>query len=306
MPKELEGKEKGNLVKKILVTGASGELGRKTLLKLLKRIPATQLAGLVRDPAKAKDLAALGIELRQGDYLEPSSLTQAFTDVEKLMLTATHAFTDRKTAHANVIDAAVHTGVQHLVYMPIIRKEHSNFKMKEVTEEDIFTEQKLLSSGLTYTLAYHPPFLDVLGFYIGMKAHETGVRVPAGNGRFAAASRDDLAEAHAAILSEGGHENRTYLLNGDPAVSFSEIAAILSEIHGRKVPYVAISEEEFLAVKRGEGFPDFIAEFALGWMRGMNEGEWGGQTKDLEVLIGRKPKTTAEFFREDYLQPVNR
>jgi NAD(P)H dehydrogenase (quinone) len=88
---------------KILVTGASGDIGRKTLLHLLKRRPANQLVGLVRDPVKAADLAALGVELRAADYLNPASLAPAFAGVEKLMLTSTHAFTDRKTAHANGI-----------------------------------------------------------------------------------------------------------------------------------------------------------------------------------------------------------
>ncbi len=291
---------------KILVTGASGHLGRKTLLHLLERRPANQLVGLVRDPAKAEDLAALGVELRQGDYLDPASLSRAFTDVEKLMLTSAHAFTDRKTAHANVIAAAVDTGVRHLVYMPIFRKENSRFKMKEVTEEDLFTEQKLLSSGLTYTLAYHPPFLDTLGFYIGARVHQTGVRIPAGDGRFAAASRNDLAEAHAAILSEDGHENRTYSLTGDPAVSFSDIADILSKIYGKSVPYITISDEEFIASARSQGVQDFVAEFVLGWVRGMNYGEWEGQTTDLETLIGHKPQTVAELFRDDYLHSESR
>jgi predicted dinucleotide-binding enzyme len=124
--------------------------------------------------------------------------------VEKVMLISTHAFTDRNTAHANVIDAAVKVGVRHLVFMPIIRKEHSSFKMKEITEEDLFTEEKLRPSGLTYTLAKHPPFLDVLATYIGKNAHETGVRVPAGKGKFTAATRDDLAAAHAAICAQVG------------------------------------------------------------------------------------------------------
>jgi NAD(P)H dehydrogenase (quinone) len=287
-------------VGKILVTGASGHIGKRTVLHLLKKRPANQLVGLVRDPAKAEDLAALGVELRKGDYMDPVSLSHAFKGVDKLMLTSTHAFTDRKTAQGNVIDAAVEASVQHLVYMSIFRKKNSIVSMKEITEEDIFTEQKLISSGLTYTIAYHPPFLDVLGFYVGSNAHETGVRIPAGNGKFAAATRDDLAAAHAAILTGEGHENRSYSLTGDPAVSFSDIADILSKIHGKKVPYVPISEAEYLKAI-GTGVPDFVAAFVLGWVRNMNAGEWEEQTTDLETLIGHKPKTAAEFFRDDYL-----
>jgi NAD(P)H dehydrogenase (quinone) len=137
---------------KILVTGASGHIGRLTLQHLLKKnVAPRDLIGLVRDPAKADDLKALGIELRQGDYLDPSSLEAAFDGVEKLMLVATHAFTDRKTQHANVANAAKKAGVKHIVYMPIIRKPDSGFYMKEVTDEDIFTETRLIDSGLTYT-----------------------------------------------------------------------------------------------------------------------------------------------------------
>jgi NAD(P)H dehydrogenase (quinone) len=285
---------------KILVTGASGNLGRKTLLQLLKRRPANQLVALVRDPEKAKDLAALGIEVRQGDYLDVESLKRAFTGIEKVMLTSTHAFTDRKTAHANVINAAAEAGVKHVVYMPIIRKPNSSYVLQEVTEEDIFTEKLLKSSGLVYTLVKHPPFLDVINLYIGLNAPETGVRLPEGNGKFAAASRDDLAEAHAVVLTEPGHENKTYSLSGDPAVSFPEVAKILSEISGKKVPFIAISDEEFLDLKLADGFPDFVTKFVLRWVQGMGEGEWSDQSGDLEKLIGHKPQTVTEYLRETY------
>jgi NAD(P)H dehydrogenase (quinone) len=287
---------------RVLVTGASGNLGRKTLLHLLKRRPASDLVGLVRDPAKAADLASLGVELRKGDYLDRESLSQAFVGVDKLMLTATHAFTDRNTAHANVVDAAVAAGVQHLVFMPIIRKKDSRFAMKEITEEDLFTVHKLRASGMTYTLAEHPPFLDTLSFFIGPKAHESGVRVPGGRGKFAAATRNNLAEAHAAILTGEGHENKTYTLTGDPAVSFADIATFLSEIHHQEVPYLPVAEAEYIEqFKRAGGVPDFVATFACKWVEGMNAGEWQDQTNDLARLIGHQPQTAFEFFRDDYL-----
>lgn len=292
---------------KVLVTGASGDLGRKTVLHLLKRKSAGDVVALVRDPAKAADLSSLGVELRQGDYLDRASLSRAFKGVEKLMLTATHAFTDRNTAHANVIDEAVRAGVRHLVFMPISRKRDSTFTMKEITAEDIFTVDRLRSSGLTYTLAEHPPFLDVLAFYVGKDAHEKGVRVPPGTGKFVAATRADLAEAHAAILTGQGHENRTYTLTGDPAISFADIAKILSQIHKRNVPYVPISEGEYAEqIKLATGVPDFVVEFVCKWVNGMNAGEWQDQTSDLERLIGHKPKTALEFFRDDYLDPKSR
>lgn len=282
---------------KILVTGVSGVIGRQTILHLLKKRPASDLIGLVRDPAKAEDLAALGVELRQGDYLDRESLDRAFAGVERLMLTSTHAFTDRKTAHANVIDAAVQAGVRHLVYMPIYHKAGSTFTMKEITEEDIFSIEKLRSSGLAYTLVQHPPFLEPAIMYAGPNAVETGVRVPAGNHKFTAATRDDLAAAHATVLAEPGHEGKTYYLSGAPAISWADIARMLSEIHGKDVPYIAISDEEYIKSMQGLGFPDFVAPFILKWVQGMNQGEWEEVTSDLETLIGRKPTTPAEYLR---------
>jgi NAD(P)H dehydrogenase (quinone) len=282
---------------KILVTGASGDIGRKTVLHLLKKRPASDVIGLVRDPAKAKDLAALGVELREGDYLDRESLTRAFKGVEKLMLTSTHAFTDRKTAHANVIDVAAEAGVRHLVYMPIYRKAGSTFTMKEITEEDIFSIERLRSSGLAYTLVQHPPFMEPAILYAGPNAVETGVRVPAGNRKFTAATRDDLAAAHAAVLTGTGHEGKSYYLSGAPAVSWADIARILSEIHGKDVPYIAISDEEYIKSMAALGFPDFVAPFILTWVQGMNQGEWEEVTNDLETLIGRKPTTPAEYLR---------
>jgi NAD(P)H dehydrogenase (quinone) len=285
-----------------MVTGASGFTGRKTLEHLLKRKPAAELIGLARDPEKAKDLAALGIEIRQGDYMDRASLNRAFQGVEKLMLTSTHAFTDRNAAHENALDEAVSAGVQHVVIMPIYRKPGSTFTMKEITAEDEFTEQKLLSSGLVWTVARHPPFLDNLGFYHGFKAQETGVHIPDGPGKVAAATRDDLAAAHAAILAEPGHENKSYVLMGDPAVSFREIAGLIAKAAGLEVPYVPLSDEDYMAlVTRTAGVPAFVAEFALAWVKGINQGEWEQVTPDLEALIGHKPKSAAEFYARDYM-----
>ncbi len=179
------------------------------------------------------------------------------------MLISTHAFTDRNTAHANVIDQAVKAGIKHLVFMPIYRKAGSTFAMKEITEEDIFTIGKLKASGLTYTLAQHPPFMEAVAMYAGLNAAETGVRVPTGDGKFTSATRDDLAAAHAAILSEEGHENKTYYLSGAPAVSFADMAGILSKIHGKEVPYITASDAEYVKLINSAGLPDFIAEFVL-------------------------------------------
>lgn len=266
----------------ILVTGASGHVGRMTLEHLLKRLPSGNLVGLARDPEKAADLAEKGIGIRVGDYSDKRSLRQAFEGVEKVMLISAPAFTDRKTEHANVIHAAREAGVKHVVYMPIIRKEGSTFQLQQVTEPDIFTENELISSGLTYTIMRHPPFLESIPFFIGGNAYQSGVRIPTGSGRVAAASRDNLAEAHAVVLTEAGHENKSYSLAGSPAVSFAAVARIIADVSGAGVPYVRYPSRNTFANAVAAGLPQVAAEFALGWVRGINIGEWDEETGDLE------------------------
>ncbi len=288
---------------KILVAGAAGQIGTKTLQHLLKRKPADDLVGLVRDPAKASALTDAGIEIRVGDYFDYDSVLRAFDGIEKVLLVSTHAFTDREKQHGNVIKAAVAAGVEHVVYTPISRKEGSEFFMPEITPADVFTEDVLKASGLKYTILGHPPFMESLFGYIGGPGvYTAGVRAPAGNGKVAPTTRDDLAEAQAVVLTEGGHENETYRLLGDPAVSFADIAEILSEITGTEVPYVQVSDKEFTEYLFGLGMPESTAGFFLDWMRGINGGEWDGPVGDLERLIGHKPTTTHEFLSDHYVR----
>jgi NAD(P)H dehydrogenase (quinone) len=285
---------------KTLVTGVTGHLGRETLLHLLKRRPATELIGLARDPTKVSDLVELGVEIRKGDYFDYDSLLSAFADVEKVMLVATTAFSDRNKQHYNVIAAARQAGVKHIVYTAIIRREGSRFVLPEGTVEDTFAEQMVQASGMTYTIVRHPPYLETIQFQIGDKAYETGVRVPAGEGKAGYALRDELGEAQAVILTGAGHDNKIYSLAGDP-VSFKDIATFLSGIRGTSVPYVPISESDFVKkVFVNEGLPEFLGWFACAWVAGINSGEYDRSTDDLETLLGRKPTTASEYLRGNY------
>lgn len=285
---------------RILVTGASGNIGRMTLKHLLRRVSANDLFGLARDPDKATELAASGIVIRKGDYFDYEGLVRAFDGIDKVMLVSTHAFTDRNTQHQNVINAAKQAGVKHIVYMPIIHNANSAFKLPQVTDEDIFVEDKLMASGLTFTLVRHPPFLENIQGYVGGNPLETGVLAPAGTGKAGYACREELAEAHAVVLTEAGHENKSYSLYGDPAVSFLDIARILSDISGKPVPFKAVSDQEYIANLVSAGMPEPAAGFVLTWVHAVNAGEWEGQTGDLEKLLGRKPTAPAEFLRASY------
>jgi len=213
------------------------------------------------------------------------------------MLVSATAFTDRNTQHNNVINAARQAGVGHIVFMPVIHKAGSDFNMPQITEEDRFVETRLKASGLTYTLVRHPPFLENIENYAGCHPLEKGVLTPAGTGKAAYASREDLAEAHAIVLSEDGHDYKDYALYGGPAVSFTDIAQILSDISGKPVPFHVLSDQDYIAQLVSLGLSEPAAGFMLKWVQGVNTGEWDGQSGDLEKLLGRKPVTPAEYLR---------
>ncbi|MCW4467624.1 SDR family oxidoreductase [Flavobacterium sp. MFBS3-15] len=284
-------------MKKILVTGVTGVVGKSTVEHLLKKgVPASQIIGLSRKRENIEELAAKGIEIRIGDYSDYNSLVAAFKDIDKIMLTSAVAFTDRSAHHYNVITAAREAGVKHVVYMSIMRREGSGRVMPEVTESDIFTEQLLKSSGLNYTIVYHPPFADLLSFYYGPNPYEHGIKVPAKNGKMLPATRDELAEAHAEILSTPGHENKTYSLGGSHPISFSEIAKILAEIKGQPVSFTTITPEEYIDGIVAQGVSRNVAEFITNWVLAIEGGEFEYQSGDLERLLGRKTKTFRDLM----------
>jgi NAD(P)H dehydrogenase (quinone) len=282
---------------KILVTGVTGLIGKATVEQLLKKgVQASQIVGLSRKKEQTEELAAKGVEIRFGDYFDYDSLTRAFKGIDKVMLTSTVAFTDRSTQHFNAITAARQAGVKHVVYMAIMRREGSGLIIPEVTESDLFTEQVLKSSGITYTIVYHPPFTDALSLYFDPNPYENGIKVPANNGKIASATRAELAEAHAEILSTAGHENKTYSLGGSNTVSFAEIAEILADIKGQPVPFTSVTSAEYTDAIMAKGVPRNVAEFINGWAIAMEKGEFEFQSGDLERLLGRKTQSFRAYI----------
>ncbi|KAL7917311.1 hypothetical protein ACQKWADRAFT_307089 [Trichoderma austrokoningii] len=284
---------------KILVTGAGGNLGGRTIDLLLEKVDPKQLAVITRDPSKLKRFVDQGVSVYKADYTDFDSLLSAFQGVDKIMFVGAHAFTDRIKQHFNVITAARQAGVKHVVYTSIQRREGSGVVLWDITESDTFTEQALRASGMAYTIMMQPAFLETLHMYFGGKTLEDGIRMPFGNRRKTApVTRDDLAAANVTVLTQPGHENKTYKLSGDEAFSFSQVAEILSEIKNTKVPSHEISEEEYVNWPGLQDGPKQLAEFRLHWVRTMNDGDFEETTGDLERLIGRKPTGFRDYYKK--------
>jgi NAD(P)H dehydrogenase (quinone) len=230
---------------KILITGASGQLGRQVVLNALKKVEANQIAVMVRDAAKVQDLADLGIEIRIGDYHKPETLNTALNGISKLLLISSNDFNNRLGQHKNVIDAAKNAGVKYILYTGVSLKDINQSPLKPMLGDHFLTEEYIISSGLTYTFLQNSLYAEVIPMFVGENVLETGIYFPAADGKVPFVLRSDLAEATANILTEGNHENKSYQLTASKSYSFVDIAAILSELSGKSILYLSPEPIEF-------------------------------------------------------------
>ena len=133
----------------IAITGATGQLGRLVIQALLQSVPANQIIAAVRSPAKAQDLAALGVQVRQADYTQPDTLRAAFAGVDKLLLISSSEVGQRFAQHSAVIDAAKAAGVKLIAYTSILRADTSALGLAAEHKE---TEAALQASGVPFVL----------------------------------------------------------------------------------------------------------------------------------------------------------
>lgn len=280
----------------ILVTGATGHLGRGIIKHLLARVPARHIVGLAREPGQAADSAALGVEIRRGDYDNYELLLQAFQGIDKLYLVSGVAFSDRLAHHGNVIRAARDAGVRHIVYPSIQRDAAVSAPIDSVTESDLATERMLRESGMAYTIVYHPMYAESIPIFVGDQVGTSGLRVPAGQGRIPFTSREDLAAAGAAILAEQGFEHAEISLNAGLSYSMDDLAAVYAEVLGKPVSYADIPMATYIDERSAAGFPPPAAAFLGQWFAAIAAGAFDAPSPVLAQLIGAPPTSLREVL----------
>ncbi|MEW1694117.1 NmrA family NAD(P)-binding protein [Streptomyces sp. NPDC093249] len=270
----------------IVVTGATGRLGRHVVDSLLATVPAASVAVVVRDEKKAADLAERGVEVRIGDYGRPETLTDAFRAGDRVLLISGSEVGQRVPQHTAVIAAAVAAGVAQLAYTGVLGGPDADFELAAEHKE---TERLILASGLPYTFLRNGWYTENYTENLAPVLAHGAVVANAGEGRIASAGRADYAAAAAAVLTgpAGEHLNRAYELSGDTAWSLAEYAAEITARSGREITYTPVSAEEHLAVLTGAGVPPFFAEILVDVDRAVERGALALRTGDLARLIGR-------------------
>jgi NAD(P)H dehydrogenase (quinone) len=279
----------------ILVTGATGSLGRHTIDALLERgIPAGEVAALVRDLAKAEDLSARGIDVRVGSYDEPETLDAALAGVERIVFISGSEVGRRVPQHQNVVDAAVRAGVSLVAYTSIVRADTSPLRL---AAEHRATEDMLAAAGLPHVRLRNSWYLENYTAQIPTTLEHGVLLGAAGEGRLNAATRADFAEAAAVVVVEDGHAGKVYELGGDAAFSLSEYAAELASQAGAEVAYQDLPVADYAAALVGVGLDEGYAMALATSDAAIKDGALLVETGDLSRLIGHPTTTMAEAIK---------
>lgn len=277
----------------IVVTGATGHLGRLTIEALLRRgIPAADIIATGRDIARIKDLADRGISVRRADFSDTDGLAEAFAGADRLLLiSASVPVGERVANHRSVIDAAASAGVSLVAYTSTTHADTATTVIGATHGE---TEKYLRARGIPSVMLRNGWYLENYTSQLPQILQNGAVVGAAGEGRISAASRADYAEAAAVVLTAEGHTGAVYELGGDESFTLTELAAAITDAAGKQVTYSDLPVADFAQVLAAAGLPAELAEVLADADRGMNRGEMYTDSGDLRRLIGRPPVPLAE------------
>jgi NAD(P)H dehydrogenase (quinone) len=268
----------------ILVTGATGKLGRHVIDGLLKKVPAQEIIAAVRDPQKAADLSARGVQVRQADYNRPETLTAAFKGVTRVLLISSSENGQRVAQHRAVVEAARAAGARLLAYTSILHAEGSRLLL---AREHQTTEKLIRDSGLPFVFLRNGWYFENYTENLAPALAHGAILGSSGEGRVAAASREDYAAAAVEVLTGTGHDNRVYELAGDTSFSLSELASEVSRQVGRPIVYKDLPEAQYRGVLEQAGVPGVLANLLADSSLRLGQGELNDGSRDLSRLIGR-------------------
>jgi NAD(P)H dehydrogenase (quinone) len=270
----------------IIVTGATGQLGRAVVERLLDRLPAGQIGVSVRDPKKAQDLEERGVQVRRGDFEEPSSLTRAFAGASQVLIVSGPAESE---PHRAAIEAAKAVHAKRILYTSHMGANlRSPFQPMRTHAE---TERDLQASGIPFTSLRNGFYATTAIQIMGGALHTGRLAVPE-DGPVSWTGHADLAEAAAIALTRDGLlDGITPPLTGPQALDFADIARIASELTGREITRVAVSGEEWTAGLVSHGVPEADATMLLGMFAASRQGEFAAVDPALADLLGHEPAT---------------
>ena len=279
----------------LVITGAGGQLGRRTAELLLDQVDPGSVVLVSRRPQELSDLTARGASARAGDFDDPTSLPEAFAGAERLLLISTDAVGRRVPQHRNAIEAARAAGVQAVAYTSLPNPAADNPAV--VAQDHRETEALLAASGLQWTLLRNALYSEYripesqVALSSGTFAHNQG------RGRTAYVSREDCAAAAAAWLAGGDeHAGRTYDITGPELLGADDLARAYAAAGGSPVPALDQPDDAFVAALEAAGLPPAVAGLLASFGAAIRDGHLDQRSTAVQDLTGRPPRTVAQVL----------
>lgn len=280
----------------LVVTGATGQLGRLVVASLLsKGVAADRIVALGRDDERLAELAALGLTTRKVDYSDARAVADAIVDAERVLLISGNEVGQRLSQHQNVIDAAKTVGVDLLAYTSVAHADTSGIML---AEEHRATEEAIVASGLPHAFLRNSWYIENYTSQLATYLEHGTILGAAGDGQVSAATRADFAEAAAAVLLTE-QPKAVYELGG-AGVSMTDIAETVSDVTGVEVSYTNVPGDELIKVLVNAGVPEQYAAILADADRGLGRGELYVEPTDLEDLLGRPATSLADGLRSAF------
>jgi len=303
----------------IAVTGATGEIGSRVAVRLAKLGFNQRL--IVRDSERAPHLP--GTEVVQAfSYGDAVAMGRALTGVETLFLVSAQDLMgvirrsienkvpipsyDRVQQHIAAVAAAAAVGVQRIVYLSFLNAAPDATFI--LARDHFHTEEYIRAIGVSFTFLRQSLYMDKVPLHV---SDDGVIRGPAGEGRVAWVTRDDIADVAVAVLTGSGHEGRTYDITGPEALTMAETAVQLSSVTGRKISYQAQTPHEVRVLRNssrldeweanrraltGSGITDYEVEVWISHYLQMATGEAGTVSDTVLSLTGHPAQTLAEYL----------
>ncbi|WP_022892518.1 SDR family oxidoreductase [Agromyces subbeticus] len=279
----------------ILVTAASGQLGRLVVDSLLARGAAPEtIVASARDTSKLEHLAARGIRTVELDYARPETIAPALDGVDTVLLVSASEPGNRVALHRNVIDAAKAAGVSKLVYTSATKAGTADFVL---APEHKATEEAIAASGVPAVIVRHNWYVENYAADVARAATTGVIAASVADGRVASASRADFADGDAVVLLDDGHLGQVYEFGGDVAWNYDELATAAAEVVGRDVAYTPLTTDEHVAALESFGLDAGTAGFVAGIDTGIRNGVLAEADGTLSRLIGRPTTSLVDGLR---------
>ena len=279
----------------LIVTGASGHLGRLVADALLERVDPAEVVLVTRHPQALRDLADRGATVRHCDFDDRGSLAEAFAGGDRALLISTLAIGRRTAQHRAAIDAASSAGVRHVVYTSF-PKPVAGHPVGAIATEHGETEEALKASGLDWTVLRNATYAELQVMPGAMAVAGGKLYTNAGDGLIVPVSRQDCAAAAAAVLLSEGHAGMTYDITGPEALSQTQLAHVLAEVSGRRVQVVPLSDRKLNWGLARYGVPKPVARAIVAFGKAVREGYYDIVDPAAASLIGHEPRTLRDVL----------